>query len=186
MRIIKLISLFLGVLILTSCTTQIQSIKLENQHILEENSGYLLLAVDTNRSLKEIVFTGTKRIALSQEDLKKGSNYILIPLPAGQYEISKVKYNNYAYIKSFEDDIWSFTVEAQKVNYAGHLKLNSYLFWYYVYSKMSLDNNSSIALEFMENNFSPLLQKHPITYAGPGNENFFELIKPQTPVEESE
>ncbi|WNC71935.1 hypothetical protein RGQ13_17730 [Thalassotalea psychrophila] len=183
---IKLISVLLCMLVLSSCATKVESINEQSQYALQEKHGYLLLAVDTNRSLKEILLTGTKRIALSEKDLKSGSNYILISLPAGQYEISKVRFNNYAYLKNFEDDIWEFSVEENKINYAGHLKMNSYIVWYYVASRMSLNNNSSIALEFMEDKFSNILQNHSMTYSGPGNENFFELITPASPHKDSE
>ncbi|WNC68944.1 hypothetical protein RI845_02030 [Thalassotalea nanhaiensis] len=183
---IKLISLILCMLVLSSCATKVESIDQESEVALQEKQGYLLLAVDTNRSLQEIILTGTKRIALSEKDLKSGSNYILVPLPVGQYEISKVTFNNYAYLKDFEDDIWAFTVEENKINYAGHLKMNSYVVWYYVASRMSLNNNSSIALEFMEDKFSNILLNHPMTYSGPGEENFFELINSQPAKKDSE
>ncbi|WOH37425.1 hypothetical protein RI844_19020 [Thalassotalea fonticola] len=178
----KLLLLACLAIILTACATKVSSIKKEQSVTLnqQKKEGFFLLAVDTNRQLQEIVISGPKSIALGKEDLKKGNNYILLNLPEGEYTLSKIKFNKYARLKSFDDELWSFRVEKNAVSYVGHLSMKVYTYWWYTsYSQLELLNNSSIALEYMENNFPTILAGKKMQYAGPGKDNFFNVVRPQ-------
>ncbi|NMP16028.1 hypothetical protein [Thalassotalea sp. Y01] len=180
----------LSIGLLTSCATKVSSIKDDIDNKLDKEEGYLLLAVDTNRPLREILISGTKLIKLTSDDLQKGSNYILINLPAGDYTIDEVKINFNAHIRGFEDELWQFSVEKDKISYVGHLNATTYTYWYYAGGRFELLNKSSVALEYMEENFPQILAGRDMVYHGVGEDSFFELVaetqrmeqeQPQTP-----
>ncbi|MDN3651315.1 hypothetical protein QWY77_00760 [Thalassotalea ponticola] len=164
-----------SVLLLTSCATKVSSFKEDQDRHLEHKEGYLLFAVDTTYSLNELHLTGTKYIKLTADDLRAGSNYILVSLPEGQYSIDKIKFNRYLQIKDFEDGLWDFTVNEGMITYVGHLQIYTPSFWS-SYSNVKLLNKSSIALEYMQTNFSNILDQRKITYAGPGEDSFFDVV----------
>ena len=163
-------------MIFSGCAQKMESIKEDVALNLRSDEGYLLIAVETNLTLEEIIFSGRKKIALTSADLQAGGNYILIPLPAGNYELDKVVFRQNLAIDSFDDDLWQFSVRKGSISYVGHLTLYSRSTYWRVYSNIELLNNSSIALEYMEQNFSNIVANKPMVYAGPGEDAFFEVL----------
>ncbi len=92
MRIKSVLLLFL-LAGLFSCAQQVTSISTDVDVKMEEGDGYLLIGVDTNRILREIYISGEKSLLLSSQDLKKGTNYILINVPAGEYQLERVRFS---------------------------------------------------------------------------------------------
>ncbi|WP_444996508.1 hypothetical protein [Aliikangiella sp. IMCC44359] len=162
------------VFILTSCATRVSSIKLDQDIKLEQDEGYLLIEVDTKRSLYKILLTGQKKIYLTKDDLKAGSNYIFINLPAGDYQIERI-YTNYYSRFSFKNEYWNFSVKPRMISYVGSLQVKAN-YWGGVAS-FELINNSSLALEYLEEKFPNVLENRLVEYSGPGEDRFFSHVR---------
>jgi len=164
------------VVFLSGCVSKVSSIKVDADLPLEEGEGYLLMSVETNVQLQSLSILGEENVKLTENDLKKGSNYILIDLPSGDYKISKVTkshWYSHSYVK-LDEKYWSFQIKPNVVSYIGHLNVKSN-YWmtegYFV-----LNNKSSYALEFMEQQFPNILEKRTLAYQGPGKDDFLNYI----------
>ena len=128
---------------------------------------------DVNYDLNEIQINGEKRISLSKDDLQKGSNYILVQIPAGRYEIKKIMATTHNYFK-LGDELWEFEVKPATISYVGDLEITQRLWGRLAY--FELINRSSIALEFLEEHFPKLVNTRKVQYGGLGEDRFFEVI----------
>jgi hypothetical protein len=137
---------------------------------LANDMGYLLIGVETNSYIDQVIISGEKRIKLTKEDLRQGTNYFLIDMPAGDYSISKVKFNRW-WKMSLKEGYWDFNVHPGTISYVGHLTIESYNYFFYK-NQIELANRSSEALIFMEQNFPNILVKRKIQYDGPGEDPF--------------
>lgn len=171
--LILCLSLFVC-LSISSCATKVSSIKEDGAVQLKQEEGFLLIALKSNINLKEISISGEKYIKLSAKDLRKGNSYILVNLPAGDYTFDQIKLNSYIRINDFEDDIWDFSVQKNTISYVGHLDFRSTMWGFYSYIK--LINKSSIALEYLEDEFPEMLTNHSVQYQGPGQDSFFDVV----------
>ncbi len=168
----RIIGLYLFLILLTSCTSKISSINSDRDLNLNENEGYLLLEVDTREDLKKIAIGGEKHIELTTRDLRSGSNYILVSLPAGDYHIEKVQTKKKFRFR-LEEEYWTFQVEKNVISYIGTMSIKTSWF----FANMELINNSSLALEYLEENFPNILSSREIVYSGPGEDRFFDLVR---------
>jgi hypothetical protein len=166
------------IFLLTGCAKNVSSIKTDQDKILNNESGYLLIGIETNRDLKGINISGSTNILLSSKDLRRGSNFILIDLTAGRYVIEKIQLDNYWRVEMEDDDYWDIEVLPGKVNYVGHINIGTSGFWARS-SHIELINKSSYAIEFMEEKFPNILAKREIHYGGPGNDTFLNYINNQ-------
>jgi hypothetical protein len=167
------LSIFLC-LFISSCATKVSSIKEDGAVQLKQEEGFLLIALKSNINLKEILISGEKYIKLTAEDLRKGNSFILVNLPAGDYKFDKIRLNSFVRIDDFEDDIWDFRVQKNTISYVGHLDFQN-TFWGF-YSYVKLVNKSSIALEYLEDEFPEMLTNHSVQYQGPGQDKFFDVV----------
>jgi hypothetical protein len=167
----KLFFIILCILLLSSCSAKISSIKSDKDEYLMISEGYLLLEISTNRNLEKILISGEKKIVLTRKELRAGSNYILTNLPAGDYQIEKV-YTSAYFRFLFDEKIWSFHVEPNVISYIGTLEVRKS--WFFSY--FELINNSSLALEYLEEHFPNILGSRKIVYSGPGEDRFFDLV----------
>lgn len=170
--------LFLCLAFLTSCAMKVSSIKEDVDLDLSEDSGYLLLGVDTNVTLQNVDIFGADNIRLSQNDLRPGSKFILIDLEAGDYSIRNIRFN--VFMKSkLTDGYWDFTVLPGGVSYVGHLEVHSnFRFWTLSQdSTIELSNRSSEALMFMQQQFPNILTSRSLEYAGPGKDDFLKRMQ---------
>ena len=85
--------LLMSTVVLFACSQQVSSIKSSSHDSVSVNGGYLLLSVDSDVDLEELKVSGQKNFFLGAADLTAGNHYILIDLPAGQYQIDSVKLN---------------------------------------------------------------------------------------------
>lgn len=166
----------LVLLLLVGCSSQVRSIKTDALVPLAQNQGYLLLGVETNSDLDYILIDGPKRIRLSSEDLRTGTNYLLVDLPAGRYTIEKVRLSRYWKFDLDDADNWQFNIDAQKISYVGHFEFVSSGFWWNMFARLELVNRSSEALAFMEQSFPGTLSGFTLVYRGPGQDPFFARI----------
>jgi len=152
----------------------VSKIKNDKAATLEEDRGYLLLEVNTDVQLKKVELRGAENVNLTQADLKAGSNYILIELEAGEYYVNKVSFDTgyyNMYLKTNEDFFY-FNVKPQTISYIGTLSVKfGNLFGI---GSTLLVNNSSYALEFMQESFPNILNSRKIVYSGPGKDLFLE------------
>jgi hypothetical protein len=175
---LKRIWLALTLVMIAACSQSVNSIKTEQTQALAPNEGYLLLAVNTNTTLTSMSATGPKRLYFTKDDLKNGTNYILVAVPAGDYQFEDINFEGMYYAR-LTDDIWNFSVEAGKVNYVGHLKVNS-LYIDNSAGHIFLSNNGSEAFKHMQEKFPRILKGHAMRYAGQGDDFFFSFIQPLT------
>ncbi|AWF81270.1 hypothetical protein BTJ40_10815 [Microbulbifer sp. A4B17] len=158
---------------LSGCINPVKPIVDGQNSNLDIDEGFLLVAIDTNFSLDKIKIKGAKYFFLSRENLHPGGNYILFKAPAGEYRFDKV-YLNYIYAYELEEEYWSFQINPEVISYVGHLTVDQNLFK--LLARIELENRSTEALEFLEENFSELIETKNIQYAGPGKDDFFNIV----------
>lgn len=174
----RIILVVITLVLLSSCAKKVTSINKDQDNILAQNKGYLLLGIQTNLDLKSIGISGQENIKLSSRNIKEGTNYFLLDLEAGNYTIDEVKLNNYWRRELSDEELWQFEITSGKINYVGHLEVVT---WGYrrPITKAELVNRSSEALEFLEGKFPNILTNKSIVYGGPGQDSFFEFLATQ-------
>jgi hypothetical protein len=166
--------------LLGGCVSAVSSLENPSAVVLEQEEGFLLIEVDTTHNLDAIYISGEKKIKLTSADLRAGSNYILVNLPAGSYDIDRVDLNGFWYYK-LEDELWEFSVEAGVVSYVGNLRFEGGTWGFS--GHFALINRSSFALEYLDENHPELLETRRMEYRGPGNDRFFDVIASTEPTE---
>ncbi|MCG9737976.1 hypothetical protein L1D32_07400 [Shewanella insulae] len=161
---------------LSGCAQRLQSISKDVDKTLAENSGYLLIGVETNWGLHSILIGGDNKLMLTERDLKFGSNYILVDVPAGNYRIEDVKFGRYVYME-LEEGYWDFEVRPNQVSYVGDLNIEIQGLWEITSAEIILENRSTKALRFLESSFPNILQSRQVRYSGPGEDNFLEFAE---------
>lgn len=164
-------------LLLSACASKVTNIKEDRDTLSKADEGYLLIGIETNRSLKAIYIDGPKSLVLTAEDIRSGSNYILANLPLGDYTITRLNLSHYSFLKFDNDEeSWQFTLAPNKVNYVGHLDITTVGYWN-TRSHIVLENRSSEALQYMEQNFPTILSGRSLNYGGPGEDSFFDYLE---------
>jgi len=163
------------ILTLSACKTTVETITTDQDIISNEEMGYLLVGVETNRSLRAINLGGESGIRLSHEDLRQGSNFILVELAAGEYVVEKVELNRWLRLFLEDEENWAFTVKPQTISYVGHLEIIGGGFFSRS-SSIEFVNRSTEAVEFMEDSFPSILLNRDLYYGGPGNDSFFDVL----------
>lgn len=161
------------IFLLSACTAKLSSIRTDVDNHLGSEEGYLLMAINTNLGLSKLHVSGTQSFSLSYKDLRRGSNYVLLNLPAGDYEFMRVNYNQLYYFDINNTNDWSFKIQPGVISYVGDLEIDSV---WQKYSYVELVNNSSLAMDFMESRFANILKSRKIIYQGPGEDDFFDYI----------
>ena len=173
-------------LLLTGCATTKTALKQDVDMMLNTNEGYLLIGIDTNQDLTYLNFDGETKLQFTQDDLRKGSSYILTTVPVGKYYIKSVG-TGYRYQVRLKKEHWGFEVKPQQISYIGDLSIQRHrIFSWIFYAKMK--NRSSSAVKFLQDEFPNILNNRQLHYAGPGNDRFlryyYKYIKQQTNDEE--
>lgn len=162
--------------LLTGCgATKVSAQKQDQDQLATNEQGYLLIGLVNNYSLDALYIWGETDLKLTRKDLSAGENYLLIPVPAGQYSIGQIDYNGFIRTK-LKDDIWQFTIKPGHINYIGHLTVNRPVFWFLA-NDIELKNQAVGALKYMDTYFPKLLQERSLIYAGPGQDSFYEYIE---------
>jgi len=164
-------------LLLSACASKVTNIKEDRDTLSKADEGYLLIGIETNRSLKAIYIDGPKSLVLTAKDIRSGSNYILANLPLGDYTITRLNLSHYSFLKFDNDEeSWQFTLAPNKVNYVGHLDITTVGYWN-TRSHIVLENRSSEALQYMEQNFPTILSGRSLNYGGTGEDSFFDYLE---------
>lgn len=170
-----LFALTLSALLLSGCgATKVSAQKQDQDKLTSNEEGYLLIGLVNNYSLDALYIWGEKDLKLTQQDLSAGENYILIPVPAGDYRLGQINYNYYIRTK-LEDDVWQFTIKPGHINYIGHLTVNRPFFWFFA-NDVELKNQAVGAQLYLEEYFPKLITERPLIYAGPGQDKFYQYI----------
>ena len=165
-------------LFLAGCASKINTISNNLQVNLPEKMGYVLLPVSTNTSIFELRISGSKYFKFNKEDLKYKQNYMLIQLPEGKYSYSEIRLNKYTVVNDFKSGLWDFTVKRGVINYVGDFNLTNHSKTYGTYNlTYEIHNNSSIALEYLENKHPDIVKEYNVVYGGPGNDDFFDFVE---------
>jgi hypothetical protein len=166
------------VFVLSACRSTVKTIDEDNSQLIRNKTekGYLLIGVETNYSLRNINIGGQRSIRLSHKDLRSGTNFILVPLDAGTYEVEDVGFNRYMSARLRDEDDWSFTIKAQTISYVGHLEISSRS-QFSKYLSIELVNRSTEAVDFMTVNFPNIYSTQTLYYGGPGEDDYFDFIK---------
>lgn len=170
------IPLLLSVSMLFGCAQKLEGLSKDVDIKLLKNSGYLLIGVDTNRGLHSIVIGGEKSLVLTDKDLQYGSNYILVNVPAGEYQFEDIKFGRYLYME-LEEGYWDFEVKPHQISYVGDLSVKTEGYWSVVSADILLENRSTAALLFLESKFPNILKSRKVRYSGPGEDSFLEYVE---------
>lgn len=162
--------------LLSGCAQEIEGISKDVDKKLAENNGYLLIGIDTNRGLHQLLIGGNKSLMLTDKDLQPGSNYILVDVPAGKYQIDDIRFGRRIYME-LKEGYWDFEVKADQVSYIGDLYIETSGFWYVSSAQVLLENRSTSALMFLEKEFPNILSSRKVRYSGPGEDNFLEYAE---------
>ncbi|TQF70222.1 hypothetical protein [Pseudoalteromonas luteoviolacea] len=162
-------------ILMSGCATNVESIKDDKDVLVQEDSGYLLLGIDSTMSLKSIVLEGPQNIRITHKDLTEGSNHILLALKAGDYQLTQIEFSNYYKTNVDDREYWTFSITPGEINYAGDIELRTKWFVRSLRFNMELINNSSIALDFLKTNFPTILSSKSIAYGGPGEDDYLHL-----------
>ncbi|MFT5164413.1 MAG: hypothetical protein ACI9FJ_003014 [Alteromonadaceae bacterium] len=162
-------------LLLSGCSTTVTSLKQDKDKVLLQNQGFVLLGIQTNRSLKQVEISGPQNIDLGAKDIKDGTNYLLVDLEAGVYTIERVLLDSYWRTSFDDEEPWTFEVVPGKISYVGHLEIVQRGNWRRR-SSTELVNRSSEALEFLADNYPNILANRTVSYGGPGQDRFFNYL----------
>lgn len=173
-HLFKLVAIFSIFLLLNACASKVTNLKKDTDMKLSEEQGYVLLGIDTNRDLYQILLDGPTRIRLTAEDLAEGDSYILADLEAGEYSLDRLYIDKYRFYRFDEDDNFKFVVKSGRVSYVGHLETVTTGFWF-PRTYLQLDNRSSQALVFMQEEFPIIASKRKLYYGGPGEDSFIDF-----------
>lgn len=173
MNFVKLVCL-LSTLLIGSCVQKVTTLKSDIDLQLDENTGYLLIGVETNLTLKSISISGEKNLKLSGDDIRKGSQYILVDVPAGDYSIDQIQLGGWFRTK-LDNGLWDFTVSPGVISYVGHLNVETVSIWP-LRTQIELENRSSAALQFLEQSFPNILSNRSLVYHGPGTDPFMKFV----------
>lgn len=158
------------VAVFAGCSQQVTAIKTDKANVLTENNGFLLLSVDSDVSLEQLNVTGQKSFHVGAEDLTAGKHYILVELPAGDYQIESAKLSHWWRLL-LKPGYWNFSVKPGQISYIGELQLKG--------QAPELENRSSMALQYLEQNHAKLLLQYKVRYSGPGDDHYFEFAASQ-------
>lgn len=167
--------IFLSLLFLSGCNSTVTTLEQDTDLISTADKGYLLIGVETNRDLKSISISGPDRISLSHKDLNAGTNFILVDLSVGEYEIDRITLDRWFRINLKDGENWQFTISSQSINYVGHLEIVNRGF-FSSSARLELINRSTEAVEFMETNFPNINDSKTLSYGGPGEDFFFDYL----------
>ncbi|WP_371196245.1 hypothetical protein [Glaciecola sp. SC05] len=165
----------LSIVFLTGCNSTVTTLEKDTDLISTADKGYLLIGVETNRDLKSISISGPDNISLSHTDLNAGTNFILVDLSVGNYEINRITLDHWFRINLKDEENWQFTISSQSINYVGHLEIVNRGF-FSTSARLELVNRSTEALEFMEDNFPTIYESKTLSYGGPGEDLFLEYL----------
>lgn len=181
-RLLLTLPLFTTLLLINGCAQTVNSVLPEAREVsgrpldkatLDEGYGYLLMAVKTSQTIETLRIEGEVDVILTDKDLKKGTNYIMVPLPQGKYRITEIRLPFATKFTFGEDDYWEFTVTPDTISYIGDLTaefsgwLNSRIYY-------GLENRSSYALMFLEKHYPEILTNNAMIYGGFGEDKFLE------------
>ena len=163
-------------LLLSSCSTTVTSLKIDQVKQLPAEYGFLLLGIETNSNLKELYISGPQNIKFSSADIKKGTNYLLVDLEAGIYTLEKIKLDNYWRLEIEDSENWVIEISPGNISYVGHMEIKRLSGWY-ANNHLELVNRSSEAIEFLEKNYPNIYSNRRLSYGGPGEDTFFEFFQ---------
>jgi hypothetical protein len=175
-RLRTCISLVAILILLSSCAVpSMRTLNIDKDIMTSPEEGYLLLGLTTDWAITSIDINGTKAFNIQTFNKFENRNYVLAPLPIGRYEIIKINLPGRRYFEFDNDELaFEFVVKPNAINYVGELRVkknsqNRALF--------EMINRSSIALEYLDENFPKLLLSRELVYQGPGIDTFFELVR---------
>lgn len=125
-----------------------------------------MFGLESNTNIISIQMSGSGSYEFSGE-LVNDDRIIVSSIPAGTYDIFKVKIiNKYHYIDldDSEEQNWKMNIQPNKINYVGHFSLVKKGTGY----RVQMRNDSTSALIFMEKHFGELLNKYPLVYSKDG------------------
>lgn len=174
-RIIAIITIILG-LALSGCATKVENFKDNSTLNPAEQKGIVVIAYESDTAIHSLIFNGPTKLTIEHGLYDQEHNYVITTMPAGTYDITRVRvYNRYNYITlgSDEGENWKIDIEANKINYIGHFNIDRVGLGYKVQTK----NESTLALDFLKENYKTLLSKYPLVYAKNGpKDDFFHYV----------
>jgi hypothetical protein len=171
----KLFILF-SILCISSCGLKIASLNQEQATKIPPENGLVIIGLESNRGYHKVQISGEASTNIDYDLLKEADPFLVISLPQGDYEFSRIWLTQYNYLKladSSDGIDWSFNVKAGAITYVGNLVLTQKNWNRYFIRNI---NQSSLALEFLEDDYSNLLATHKLRFSGSDKDKFFSYI----------
>ncbi|WP_111980280.1 hypothetical protein [Algibacillus agarilyticus] len=140
-------------------------------------TGYILFGLQSDAHIEHINIMGVPPLTYSPKNSLQHNHFILAEIPVGFYAFSSVE-TGLGLIEADGDHAWSFKIDSQKINYVGHLELQSLFKWCHCY-RLQLANKSSFAVEYLQQTHTELLQQTDLVYKGPGSDTFIDFAMAQ-------
>ncbi|PXF63080.1 hypothetical protein [Kangiella spongicola] len=162
----------LFILLLSGCVSKLSNFTNDQKLTPESNMGVVVIAYDSDTAIHSLVFSGPSTFELEHNLYDNKHNYVVTSFPAGTYDITKAKiYSKYYYINlgSDEDANWKINIKPNKVNYIGHFNIDKVGSGY----KVQIKNSTTLALEFLQENYQDLITRYGLVYSKDGPDDEF-------------
>lgn len=173
-RRLPLVLLACSSLFLMSCASQVSSLKIDQVVELKDEAGYLLLGLDTKHDLMDLIIDGPKKIMFTGDDLRTESRYLMVPLPAGKYNIKQVRFSRFSGYRLL-GGLWDFEVKEGVISYVGDFVIGRR--YGSDVNSLHIQNRSSFAFEYLRENFNETLSRKRLVYSGPGEDRLFRYLE---------
>jgi hypothetical protein len=160
--------------LLSACSFKMVHVNEGAQPKLEPEHGLIVIGIKTNTPFKSIQIAGDSSSKIGLELLKQADPYFVATMPAGEYEFSRIWLNDFFYVRLNDEQNWSFKVKPNEITYIGDFMMRKLGNGFYLSNTL---NNSTSALEFLEDKHSELLEKYQLSYAGSDKDLFFEYLE---------
>lgn len=162
-------------------SNQIINIEDNDDLLLDEDEGYLLLALETDEEIDSMIIKSDKFGGnLNFREVQPGHNIALIKLKAAHYHWdASMYYGKKARVRfTYAKDEYDFRVEPGVINYPG--TWNSTLHFTHsnkVYQIITKNNLLSTELDQLENINPQIFENYDLKYQGKYQDNFFSFYK---------
>ncbi len=185
----------LAAIFAVGCAAPIAPVPLQDgtATLADDQTGLLVLVVDSETRLDEIAFSGERSFIVSADHLRDGS-VVVVPLPAGRYRMDHIRLRlqlmplafsrspvslkyDLAKLKTQPVD---FSITAGRVNYLGHLRIDRFSYSLHqglAEADIEMVNRSSFIYTHLRQHAGELIARYPLVHVGYGNDGFFTEIK---------
>ena len=169
---LRMCVIFLSAL-LTACAANVTSVDDAQPTETRDDMGYLVLGIDERSRFRSILMHGEDTVRITADSLIEGSNFIVYPLEAGDYNFDSF-YLSSSFKVRLDSENWQVKIEPNKLTYVGHINVS--MLGLFSGAAIQLNNRSSEALAFLSSNYPKLLSQFEVAYGGPGDDPYMSYV----------